>query len=97
MKLKLMVIDALFIASFVLGVYAVGNEAYKAFLAPTEKIVTAYTVQVGDTWYGICDKHYIIEDNVDCFNENWYRNMNNNGNRNLKPGDVVTIVNEVYK
>lgn len=96
MKLKLMVIDALFIASFVLGVYVVGNEAYKAFLAPTEKIVTAYTVQAGDTWYGICDKHY-MDNNAECFDEMWAVNMRDNGHRQLQPGDVVTITNKIYK
>lgn len=86
-----------FVASLILGVLTVGHAAYKVCFAAKQTIITTYTVKAGDTWYGICNDHYIVDDNVDCFNEMWYRNMNCNGNRNLHPGDVVTITNEIYK
>lgn len=86
-----------FVASLILGVLTVGHAAYKVCFAAKQTITTTYTVKAGDTWYGICNDHYIVDDNVDCFNEMWYRNMNRNGNRNLHPGDVVTITNEIYK
>lgn len=87
----------LFIACLVMGVFTVGDMAYKACFAAKQTITTTYTVKAGDTWYDICNDHYIVDDNVDCFNEYWYRNMRDNGNRNLQPGDVVVITNEIYK
>ena len=73
----------------------VGFIAYDV-LRPVDVVVTTYTVKADDTWYGICDKHY-MDNNAECFDEMWAVNMRNNGNRQLQPGDVVTIVNKVYK
>lgn len=91
------IIVLFFVASMALGVLSVGHVAYKLCFAAKQSITTTYTVKAGDTWYGICNDHYIVEDNAECFNEFWAVNMNNNGNRQLHPGDVITIVNNVYK
>ena len=48
-----------FSAAMVLSVFAVAHMVYKSFFAPVKRVVTMYTVKPGDTWYGICDKHYM--------------------------------------
>lgn len=63
-------------------------------LRPVEVVEAAYTVKAGDTWYGICDAHY-MSNNAECFNEFWSRNMKQK--QNLIPGDKLTISNRVYK
>lgn len=83
----------LFVTAMVM--LSVGYITYDV-LRPVDKVVTTYTVQVGDTWYGICDKHY-MDNNAECFDEMWAVNMRDNGHRQLQPGDVVTITNKIYK
>lgn len=85
-----------FIAAMVMSVFAVGHIVYKNFFAPVKRVVTMYTVKTGDTWYGICDKHY-MEENTECFDEFWCKVMQDNGSRKLFPGDEVVIINTVYK
>ena len=85
-----------FSAAMVLSVFVVGHMVYKSFFAPVKRVVTMYTVKPGDTWYGICDKHY-MDNNAECFDEMWAVNMRDNGHRQLQPGDVVTITNKIYK
>lgn len=63
-----------FIATMSLSVFVVGNSIYESFFAPTKRVVTMYTVKPGDTWYGICDKHY-MEENTECFDEFWHKVM----------------------
>ena len=86
-------IIALFLTGAIMA--SVGFIAYD-FLRPVDKVVTTYTVQAGDTWYGIYDKHY-MDNNAECFDEMWAVNMRDNGHRQLQPGDVVTITNKIYK
>ena len=64
------------------------------WLRPIEVVQAAYTVKSGDTWYSICDAHYLYN-NSECFNESWSRNMKQK--QNLIPGDKLTISNRVYK
>lgn len=64
------------------------------WLRPVEVVEAAYTVKAGDTWYSICDAHYMTN-NAECFNEFWSRNMKQK--QNLIPGDKLTISNRVYK
>lgn len=85
-----------FSAAMVLSVFVVGHMVYKSFFAPVKRVVTMYTVNPGDTWYGICDKHY-MEENTECFDEFWCKVMQDNGSRKLFPGDEVVIINTVYK
>lgn len=55
-----------------------------------------YTVQAGDTMYGIADRFYHGDANSECFDEFWCRISNDNAKltkngRFLQPGDVVRI------
>lgn len=79
-----------------LSVFTIGHSIYKSFFAPVKRVVTMYTVKPGDTWYGICDQHY-MEENTECFDEFWCKVMQDNGSRKLFPGDEVVIVNTIYK
>mgnify|MGYP000786236085 CR=1 FL=1 len=90
------IIVLFFVASMALGVMTIGHIVYKSFFAPTERIAQTYIVKHGDTWYQICNDTY-MDGNAECFNEFWSRNMTANDNRQLQPGDVITIVNKIYK
>ncbi len=85
-----------FSAAMALSVFTIGHSIYKSFFAPVKRVVTMYTVKPGDTWYGICDQHY-MEENTECFDEFWCKVMQDNGSRKLFPGDEVVIVNTIYK
>lgn len=71
-----------------------GKDAYNMF-RPIETVAQSHVVVAGDTWYGLCDKYYVVKDNAECFEENWHRNKVGKGT--LQIGDVVTITNRVYK
>lgn len=68
------------------------------WLRPVEAVSSNYVVKPGDSWYQICDAHYITKNNSESFNEFWYRAMAENEHyKNLQPGNVLTITNRVYK
>lgn len=74
----------------------IGMEIYTA-MRPVETVVEAHVVRAGDTLYNICDRHYITENNAECFNEMWYRVMKEHGKSSLEVGDIVWVTNRVYK
>lgn len=74
-----------------------GSNIYNNCFREKETIYDLHTVRAGDTMWSICSDYYISENNVDCFNEFWSKNMKNNGKRSLNIGDSIIIANTVYK
>lgn len=82
----------------VIGLVFVAGLIYGQFFGKTLELYNTvnYTVQAGDTMYGIANTHYHGNVDVECFNEFWARISDENAKltkngRYLQPGDVVRI------
>lgn len=87
MKMK---VAAVIIASYLLACVAF------AFSGDTKTVTVEHTVKTGDSMWTICNRYYIEENNTESFNAFFNRAVQENGSE-IKPGQVVTLKNEVKK